>query len=69
MAQLQVTKRDGTLAPFDIEQIRAAITLASDGVDVNPLELESSFTQSIYDGSETSKIQESLLVAAANLIS
>lgn len=66
---LQVTKRDGSLEAFDLTQIREAINFAVGDTGLNPLKLETAFTQSIYDGVETSKIQDALIVAAANLVS
>ena len=66
---LQVTKRDGSLEQFDVAQIRDAINFAMEGIDLNHLKLETAFSQSIYDGIDTSKIQDSLIVAAVNLVS
>lgn len=66
---LQVTKRDGSLEAFDVSQIREAINFAMEGIDLNHLKLETAFNQSIYDGIDTSKIQDSLIVAAVNLVS
>ena len=68
--QLNVTKRDGTLHPFNINEIRVMIEYATKAYPkLNPLKLESAFTQGIYDGIPTDKIQESLIVAASNLVS
>jgi ribonucleoside-diphosphate reductase alpha chain len=66
---LQVTKRDGSLEQFDVAQIRDAINFAIEGIELNPLKLETAFNQSIYDGIATDKIQDSLIVAAVNLVS
>jgi ribonucleoside-diphosphate reductase alpha chain len=66
---LQVTKRDGSLEQFDVAQIRDAINFAMEGINLNPLKLETAFNQSIYDGIPTDKIQDSLIIAAVNLVS
>src|SRR5574337_160118 len=38
--ELYVTKRDGAREPFDVSKIKKSILLATEGLDVNPLELE-----------------------------
>lgn len=64
-----VIKRDGRRAAQDVSKIKYAIQLACDGLDVNPLELESKFDQFLYDGIETRKINENLIHHAIILAS
>lgn len=56
-----VTKRDGRHEQFNTEKVKAVIEWATEGLDVNPLELESRFDQFLYDGIPTEDIHKNLI--------
>lgn len=62
-----VIKRDGTKAPFDISKIKKSVNFATDGQNVNPLQLESSLDQVIKSGAKTSAIQDNIIRHALQL--
>ncbi len=73
-----VTKRDGTKQPLDIEKIHAVLTWACEGHNDDQLEpikgvsvsqIEMNAQLHFYDGIPTSMIHETLIKAAAQLIS
>ena len=67
---INVVKRDGTVAPFDIEKIHKMVELACEnitGVSVSDIEMEAHL--SFVDGITSIDIHRSLTKAAANLIS
>ena len=67
---LMVTKRDGTLEPINLDKIHRVITWASEGLDnvsVSQVELRSHIQ--FYEGIRTSDIHETIIKAAADLIS
>lgn len=66
---MQVTKRDGTKEKFDIAKVKQSIAFACQGVDVNPLELESRIDYFLKDGITTSAIQENIIEHAKQLAS
>lgn len=68
--QIQVTKRDGRLEPIDLDKIHKVIEWAADGLDnvsVSQVELKSHIQ--FYDGIRTRDIHETIIKAAADLIS
>ncbi|MGX2967535.1 class 1a ribonucleoside-diphosphate reductase subunit alpha [Ursidibacter sp. B-7004-1] len=67
---LMVTKRDGRLEPINLDKIHRVITWAAEGlenVSVSQVELRSHIQ--FYDGIKTSDIHETIIKAAADLIS
>lgn len=68
--KLQVTKRDGRLEPIDLDKIHKVITWAAEGlenVSVSQVELKSHIQ--FYEGIKTRDIHETIIKAAADLIS
>ncbi|MDO5770173.1 MAG: ATP cone domain-containing protein, partial [Psychrobacter sp.] len=68
--KIQVTKRDGRLEPIDLDKIHKVITWAADGLDnvsVSQVELKSHIQ--FYEGIKTRDIHETIIKAAADLIS
>ena len=67
---IQVTKRDGTKAPLNIEKFHKVAAYACEGlsgVSVSDLEIKTQIQ--FYNGIKSSEIQEVLIKAAADLIS
>lgn len=67
---INVTKRDGTRAPLDLNKFHKVATYACNdlsGVSVSDLELKTHIQ--FYNGIKTSDIQETLIKAAGDLIS
>jgi ribonucleoside-diphosphate reductase alpha chain len=67
---IQVTKRNGSKEPIDLEKIHRVITWAAEGlenVSVSEVELRSHIQ--FYDGITTSDIHETIVKSAADLIS
>lgn len=67
---LFVTKRNGEKEPIDLEKIHRVITWAAEGLDdvsVSQVELKSHIQ--FYDGIKTEDIHETIIKAAADLIS
>lgn len=67
LKDIMVEKRDGTKAPYDVTKIKKSIQMASDGLDVNPLELESKLTQFLKPGIKTRDIQLNVIQHAIQL--
>ncbi|WP_425263216.1 class 1a ribonucleoside-diphosphate reductase subunit alpha [Vibrio owensii] len=68
--QISVIKRDGRRESLDLEKIHRVITWAATGLDnvsVSLVEIKSQIQ--FYDGMETSEIHETIIKAAADLIS
>jgi len=68
--KIQVTKRDGRLEPIDLDKIHKVIAWAADGLDnvsVSQVELKSHIQ--FYEGIRTRDIHETIIKAAADLIS
>jgi len=66
---IQVTKRNGTREPLDIEKLHKVVFYACDGVNgVSPSEVEIKSQIQFYNGITTKEIQETLIKAAADLI-
>ncbi|MCT7656691.1 ATP cone domain-containing protein [Oceanimonas sp. NS1] len=67
---LLVTKRSGAKEPIDLDKIHRVITWAAEGLDnvsVSQVELRSHIQ--FYDGIRTEDIHETIIKAAADLIS
>lgn len=68
--QLLVTKRSGTKEPLNLDKIHRVVTWAAEGLDnvsVSQVELRSQIQ--FYDGIRTEDIHETIIKAAADLIS
>jgi ribonucleoside-diphosphate reductase alpha chain len=69
-SDLKVSKRDGRQESLDLEKIHKVITWAAEGLDnVSVSEVELRAHLQFYDGIQTSEIHETLIKAAADLIS
>lgn len=67
---IQVTKRNGTKEPLNIEKLHKVVFYACEGVNgVSPSEVEIKSQIQFYNGMQTKEIQETLIKAAADLIS
>lgn len=66
---IYVVKRNGVKEEFDTTKIKQSIALACDGVDVNPLELESKIDQFLKNGIKTKDIQANIIQHAVQLAS
>lgn len=67
---LNVSKRDGRKEPLDLDKIHKVITWAAEGLDkVSVSEVELKAHLQFFDGIQTSEIHETLIKAAADLIS
>lgn len=65
--EIFVTKRDGTKELYDVSKIKKSIQMATEGKDVNPLELESKFDQFLKQGITTKDIQLNVIQHAIQL--
>lgn len=69
-SSLKVTKRDGSQESLDLEKIHKVVTWAAEGLNnVSVSEVELKAHLQFFDGIETSAIHETLIKAAADLIS
>lgn len=68
MSALTVTKKNGSIVPFDISKIKKMIDFATRGLDVNPLLLESKINLTFKDKIKTSDIQQNLIISGIELI-
>ena len=67
---LKVSKRDGEQEPLDLDKIHKVVTWAAEGLDrVSVSEVELRAHLQFFDGIQTSEIHETLIKAAADLIS
>ena len=67
---IQVTKRDGTKEPLDIEKLHKVVFHACEDITgVSPSEVEIKSQIQFYNGIKSKEIQETLIKAAADLIS
>lgn len=66
---VNVVKKNGKEELFDCKKIKKAIAFACDGLDVNPIVLESKFDEFIFEGVKTTTIQDNLILHAKNLAS
>jgi ribonucleoside-diphosphate reductase alpha chain len=70
MSQIQVTKRNGRKEELNLEKLHKVVFYACDGITgVSPSEVEIKGHIQFFDGISTSEIQETLIKAAADLIS
>ena len=70
MSVLSVTKRNGETDKFNIEKIHKVISWALEGLEgVSLSEVEINAKVNIVDGVTTKEIHQSIIEAAANLIS
>ena len=67
--KLRVTKRDGSLADFDVQKIKRMMSFACEGLSVDPLKLEALTEVDFFDGIKTSQIQQCFTQAANSLCS
>ena len=66
---IQVTKRDGSKEPLDIEKLHKVVFHACENITgVSPSEVEIKSQIQFYNGINTKEIQETLIKAAADLI-
>lgn len=65
--EIYVAKRDGSTELYDISKIKKSIAFATDGQNVNPLQLESSIDHLIKSGIKTSYIQDNIIRHALQL--
>lgn len=66
---MKVKKRNGSLEPFNVEKIKQVIEWACEGLEVNPLALESKFNEFLFDGIPTTTLQQNLIQHAKSLVS
>ena len=67
---IQVTKRNGSKEPLDIEKLHKVVFYACEDITgVSPSEVEIKSQIQFYNGMTTKEIQETLIKAAADLIS
>lgn len=68
--EINVLKRDGKKVPLDLEKLHKVIGNACEGITgVSASQVELNSNISFYDGITTSEIQETMIKAAADLIS
>lgn len=58
---LNVTKRDGILEEYQVQKVKNVIHNAAEGLEVNALELESKFDETLFDGISTRAIHQNLV--------
>lgn len=67
---IQVTKRNGKKEPLNVDKLHKVVFHACEGITgVSPSEVEIKSQIQFYNGMKTSEIQETLIKAAADLIS
>ena len=67
--QIQVTKRDGSREPLDLNKFHRVVSWACEGINnVSESEIELRSHIQFYNGIKTSVIQETLIKAASDLI-
>ena len=70
MSQILVTKRNGNKEPLDLNKFHKVVSWACEGLNgVSESEVEIKSHIQFYNGIKTSDIQETLIKAAADLIS
>jgi ribonucleoside-diphosphate reductase alpha chain len=63
----KVTNRDGETEEFNIQKIKKMVARGVQGLDVNPLELESKVSVAFVDGVNTKHIHDSMIIECTNL--
>lgn len=66
---ISVVKRNGKKESYDVEKIRKVVGWACDGLDVNPMQLESSLDTVLFDAIKTEDIHQNLIHKAKSFIS
>lgn len=66
---MQVIKRDGRAAAFDLSKIQRLSNFACEGLNASPRALEELIAEKFFDGMRTKDIFESQVISAASLIS
>lgn len=67
---VQVVKRDGSKEALDVDKLHKVVFYACDGINgVSPSEVEIKSQIQFYSGISSKEIQETLIKAAADLIS
>lgn len=66
---IKVTKRDGSLEDLDLDKIHKVVDWASEGLDVSVSQVEINSNVQFYNGISTSEIHQTMVKAAADLIS
>ena len=70
MSEINIVKRDGSKEHLDLEKLHKVIFYACDDITgVSPSQVELNSHISFYDGMTTGEIQETMIKAAADLIS
>lgn len=64
----KVKKRDGSIQDFDVLKVKKVIAWATNGIDVEPLELEQSITGIFKEVENSRDIQNKLIIAASQLV-
>jgi ribonucleoside-diphosphate reductase alpha chain len=65
----KIVKRNGEIVPLDITKIRQVIEWASEGLDINPIELESNLHMRFKNNMTTKEIQENVIDTSLQLTS
>lgn len=66
---MKVIKRDGKSEDYNCKKIKKAVAFACADLTVEPLQLESKFDETLFDGVTTQAIQANLIMHAKNLSS
>ena len=70
ISRIQVTKRNGNREDLDLEKMHRVVFWATEGINgVSASEVELKSHIQFYNGIKTSDVQETLIKAAADLIS
>lgn len=67
MSTYLIQKRNGFRENFDVSKLKKVIAWATQGLDVNPIELESLIGGFMHDGISTQDIHENIIYHAASL--
>lgn len=65
----KIVKRNGEVVPLDITKIRQVIEWAAEGLDINPIELESNLHMRFRNNMTTKEIQENVIDTSMQLTS
>ena len=65
---MNVIKKSGRIDPFDISKIKKMIDFACDGLEVNPLLLESKINLTFRNNIKTTEIRQNLIGVCIELI-
>jgi ribonucleoside-diphosphate reductase alpha chain len=65
----KIVKRNGEIVPLDITKIRQVIEWAADGLDINPIELESNLHMRFKNNMTTKEIQENVIDTSLQITS